>query len=120
MDEVMANARGAEGSVVGIDQGRKHGEGGSKIAHLVTAREEEHDHATIAEALKNVSAILLIVLVWSSSCSCLLKSQLGFEQNDQIRALASCKRRSSCAHEPAESPIIRVSLGGLFFDQIHR
>jgi hypothetical protein len=116
----MADARGAEESVTRVDHGRKYGEGGSKTAHLVTAREEEHDHATITEASKNVSAILLIVLVRSSSCSCPLKSQLGFEQNDQIRALALCKHRSTCAHEPVESPIIRVSLDGLFFDQIHR
>jgi hypothetical protein len=116
----MADARGAEGSVIGVDQGCKHGEGGSKTVHLVTAREEEHDHATITEASENVSAILLIVFVWISSRSCPLKSQLGFEQNDQICALASCKRRSTCVHEPMESPIIRVSLGGLFFDQIHR
>jgi hypothetical protein len=116
----MADARGVEGSVTGIDQGRKHGEGSSKTAHLMIAREEEHDHATITKALENVSAILLIVLVRSSSRSCPLKSQLGFEQNNQICALALCKCRSTCAHEPAESPIIRVSLGGLFFDQIHR
>jgi hypothetical protein len=116
----MADARGVEGSVTGVDQGCKHGEGDSKTAYLVTAREEEHDHATITEASENVSAIVLNVLVWSSSRSCPLKSQLGFEQNDQIRALASCKRRSTCVHEPAESPIIRVSWGGLFFDQIHK
>jgi hypothetical protein len=101
----MADVRGVEGFVTRVDQGRKHGKGGSKTTHLVTAREEEHDHATITEASENVSAILLIVLVRSSSRSCPLKSQLGFEQNDQICALASCKRRSTCAHEPAESPI---------------
>jgi hypothetical protein len=82
--------------------------GGSKTTHVVTAREEERDHPTITEASENVSAILLIVLVRCSSCNCSLKSQLGFEQNDQIRTLASCKRRSSCAHQPAGSQIIRV------------
>jgi hypothetical protein len=116
----MANTRGAEGPVTGVDQGCKHGEGGSKTAHLVTACEEEHDHTTNTEASENVSAFLLIVLIRSSSLSCPLKSQLDFEQHDQIHALASCKRRSTCAHEPAKSPIIRVSLDGLFFDQIHR
>ena len=56
----MANARGAEGSVTRIDWGCKNGEGGSKIAHLVTAREEDYYHATNTEASKNVSAILPI------------------------------------------------------------
>ena len=106
--------------MTGIDQGRKHGEGGSKIEHLVTVHKEKHDHATITEALEIVNAILLIVLVWNSSHSYPLKSQLDFEQNDQICVPPLCKHRSTCAHEPAESPIFRVSLGGLFFDQIHR
>jgi hypothetical protein len=56
----MADTRGAEGSVTGVDQGRKHGEDGSKTAYLVTAREEDYYHATNTEASKNVSAILPI------------------------------------------------------------
>jgi hypothetical protein len=112
----MADVRGAEGSVIGVDQGCKHGEGGSKTAHIVTAHEEERVHATITEALENVSAILFIVLVRYSSRSCSLKPQMGFEQNAQIHSLASCKRRSCCMHQPVESPIIRVSVGGFFFD----
>jgi hypothetical protein len=98
----MADTRGVEGSMTGIDQGRKHGEGGSKTVHMVTAHKEERDHAAITEASENVSAILLIVLVRCSSCSCSLKSQLGFEQNDQICTLAWYKCRSSCTHQPAE------------------
>jgi hypothetical protein len=41
---------------------------------VVTAREEERDYTTITEASENVSAILLIVLVWCSSRNCSLKS----------------------------------------------
>jgi hypothetical protein len=58
----MADARDAEGSVTGIDQGRKHGEGGSKTTHMVTVREEEIDHATITEVSVNVSAIYSLCL----------------------------------------------------------
>ena len=46
--------------MTGVDRGRKHGEGGSKTAHLVTACEEDYYHATNTEALENVSAILPI------------------------------------------------------------
>ena len=120
VDEVMADARDAEESMTGIDQGHKHGKGGSKTTLVVTTCKEEYDRATITEASKNVSAILLIVHVWCSSHNCSLKSLLGFEQNDQICALASCKRRSSCMHQHAESPIIKFSVGGFIFDQTHR
>jgi hypothetical protein len=105
----MADARGAEGSMTGGDQGHKYGEGGSKTPHVVTAREEERDPATNTEAIENISAILFIVLVQCSSRSCSLKSQLGFERNTQIRTLASCIYRSSCMHQPSGSPIIRVT-----------
>ena len=104
----MTDARGVEGSTTGVDRGHKHGEGGNKTMHLVTVREEDYYHATNTKASENVSAILP------------LKSQLGFEQNDEICTLASCNCRSTCAHEPVESPIIRVSLGSVFFVQIHR
>jgi hypothetical protein len=56
----MADARGAEGSVTGVDRGRKHGEGGSKTTHLMTACEEDYYHATNTKASENVTAILPI------------------------------------------------------------
>jgi hypothetical protein len=52
-------------------------------------------------------------------CACsVLITQLLID--DQIRRLASYKRRSSCAHQLAEPPIIRVLVGGFIFDQTHR
>ena len=70
----MVEARGMERSMIGVDQGCKHGEGSSKTVHVVIASKEERDHATITKASINVSAILLIVLVWCSSRKYLLKS----------------------------------------------
>ena len=60
VDKVMADARGAEGSVIGIDRGHKHGKGCNKIAFLVTTHKEDYYHTTNIEASKNVSAILPI------------------------------------------------------------
>ena len=56
----MADARGAEGFATRVDWNRKHGEGSSKTAYLVTVREEDYYYTTNIEASKNVSAILPI------------------------------------------------------------
>jgi hypothetical protein len=59
----MADARGAEGSMTRVDQGHRHGEGGNKTVHLVTAHEEDYYHATNTEASENISAILPIEIL---------------------------------------------------------
>ena len=59
----MVDARGAEESMTWENWGRKHGEGSSKTAYLVTAREEDYYHATNTKASENVSAILPIEIL---------------------------------------------------------
>jgi hypothetical protein len=73
VNEVMADGKDAEGTVTGEDQARKHGDSSNRNALVMTAREEEQDHATVTEASMDVSAILPFALGQCSSRSCKFK-----------------------------------------------